>query len=108
GAGGMSLGAEMAGIRVELAIEANARAAATYARNRDAVTVLVKRIEAVAGAELMRIKRTEPLVVFGGPPCQGFSTSNQRTRTGLNPDHWLFEEYIRVVRQVRPEWVVIE
>ena len=47
-------------------------------------------------------------VLFGGPPCQGFSTSNQKTRNSDNPDNWLFEEYIRIVRLCRPDWVVFE
>jgi len=47
-------------------------------------------------------------IIFGGPPCQGFSTSNQRTRGFFNPGNWLFEEYFRVAEIVRPEWLVLE
>ena len=46
--------------------------------------------------------------MFGGPPCQGFSTSNQRTRTETNPQNWLFLQYIRVVKLLQPEWIVFE
>ena len=48
------------------------------------------------------------LVVFGGPPCRGFSYSNSRSRSPSNPDNWLFREFLRVVRLLQPEWVVFE
>ncbi|MGO9269005.1 MAG: DNA cytosine methyltransferase [Terriglobia bacterium] len=108
GAGGMSLGATMSGVRILKAIEANPHAAETYARNHKNVTVLTKRIEDATPHDLQGIPRRDPLVVFGGPPCRGFSTSNQRTRSSRNPDNWLFIEYIRVVSQLQPEWVVFE
>jgi DNA (cytosine-5)-methyltransferase 1 len=46
--------------------------------------------------------------VFGGPPCQGFSTSNQRTRSSKNRQNWLFLEFLRLVGDLSPEWVVFE
>src|ERR1017187_1809754 len=108
GAGGMSLGAEMSGVKVIKAIEANPFAAETYNHNHTGVTVLNKRIEDITKGELRDISRKEPLIVFGGPPCQGFSTSNQRTRSSKNPDNWLFRHYLRLVSELRPEWVVFE
>ena len=47
-------------------------------------------------------------IIFGGPPCQGFSTSNQRTRTLDNADNWLYREFARVVEMWGPDWVVME
>jgi DNA (cytosine-5)-methyltransferase 1 len=106
GAGGMSLGAERAGIRVALAVEADPHAATTYRQNHPDAIVLNQRIESI---------RTLPvghdnsrLIIFGGPPCQGFSTSNQRTRSSANPLNWLFRHYVRIVRRILPEWVVFE
>ena len=40
GAGGLSLGAEMAGIRISTAIEINASAAKTFLRNHKGATVI--------------------------------------------------------------------
>ncbi len=105
GAGGLSLGARMAGVDVRLAIEADPHAAATYAHNHPQTQVVVKDIRKVARIDVPRNGGT---VLFGGPPCQGFSTSNQRNRNGRNPDNWLFREFIRLVRQWEPEWVVFE
>ena len=109
GAGGMSLGATLAGIEVTYAIEASPHACRTYAYNHCSTELLNKRIEDVVKSDFKSLRnRRRDLVVFGGPPCQGFSTSNQKTRTETNPLNWLFLEYIRVVKLLKPEWVVFE
>ena len=41
-------------------------------------------------------------------PCQGFSTSNQRTRSSQNKNNWLFKEFVRVAKTVKPDWIVFE
>lgn len=103
----MSLGAQWAGIEVQVAIEADPHAARTFSANHPSIAVIGKRIEEVNSVELNR-KKGQFLVLFGGPPCQGFSTSNQRTRSSDNPANWLFRDYLRLVSSLRPEWVVFE
>ncbi len=49
-----------------------------------------------------------PVVLFGGPPCQGFSTSNQRTRGEANEKNWLYKSFVGLVGAVMPNWVVFE
>jgi len=106
GAGGMSVGAISAGIDVRVAVEADPHAAITYRENHTSTCLLDQRIEAVQDVPLGR--RDRKIILFGGPPCQGFSTSNQRTRNSDNPSNWLFREYMRLVRMIQPEWVVFE
>jgi DNA (cytosine-5)-methyltransferase 1 len=106
GAGGLSLGARMAGIDVRLAVEKEPHAARTYAHNHLGTDVLV---EDVKNIEKINVeKRGKTSILFGGPPCQGFSTSNQRTRNSGNEINWMFTEYIRLIRQWKPDWVVFE
>ncbi len=107
GAGGMSLGAEWAGVKVKLALELEQSAFSTYSRNHP--NCLTLRGDAQSIFDL-RWASTDPsdLVVFGGPPCQGFSTSNQRTRSKKNKNNWLYQAFIAFVRNVRPAWVVFE
>lgn len=107
GAGGMSTGAIVCGINVKYAVEADLHAAQTFARNHSATTLFNCDIRAVSGNQL-NLDRKQPTVIFGGPPCQGFSTSNQKNRTFHNEKNWLFTEYIRLVREVRPDWLVFE
>lgn len=108
GAGGMSLGATSCGIDVKYAVELDANAANTFAINHPGTLLLNADIRAIKASSFRRISRKQPLVVFGGPPCQGFSTSNQTNRNRANANNWLFQEYLRVVSEVRPDWVVFE
>lgn len=106
GAGGMSLGASQAGIDVRLAIEVDPHAAATYSRNHPHTKMLNENIQKFNRIDL-RHGRAER-ILFGGPPCQGFSTSNQKTRSLSNQDNWLFHEFIRIAASWKPEWIVFE
>ena len=45
-------------------------------------------------------------VIFGGPPCQGFSRLGKRDAS--DPRNMLFHEYLRIIRDVRPKYVVME
>ncbi|KAA1039066.1 DNA cytosine methyltransferase [Macrococcus equipercicus] len=44
--------------------------------------------------------------IFGGPPCQGFSRLGKRNSS--DPRNMLFHEYLRIIRDVRPKYVVME
>jgi DNA (cytosine-5)-methyltransferase 1 len=102
----MSLGATMAGVKVVAAVESDPHAAATYAANFPSVQVENRDIRTVKGIDLPRYGNGT--VLFGGPPCQGFSTSNQRTRSRLNSGNWLFEEFLRIAFEWQPDWIVFE
>lgn len=106
GAGGMSLGAINAGIRVELAVETDKHAADTYAHNHPGTTVFAHDIRKL-GKKDLKISG-ENSILFGGPPCQGFSTSNQKTRNKENKDNWLFLEFVRIAKLWKPDWFIFE
>lgn len=104
----MSLGARQAGIDVQIVVEADKYAAATYLRNHQPKFGVfaddIRKFEKIA----IPRKSDQQLVLFGGPPCQGFSTSNQKTRSSENQTNWLFLEFLRVVKMYMPDWVVFE
>ncbi len=77
GAGGMSIGATMSGIKVAHAVELDSKAAETFRRNHMHTILHNKDIRTVSKSDFGGLKKNTPTVVFGGPPCQGFSTSNQ-------------------------------
>jgi DNA (cytosine-5)-methyltransferase 1 len=106
GAGGMSLGAQLAGVDVRLAIEIDRYACATYRANHPQTKLLVKDIRSVM--KIPVVKKGHTTVLFGGPPCQGFSTSNQRTRSRANINNWMFQEFLRLVDTWKPDWVIFE
>lgn len=107
GAGGLSLGAEMAGVQIQFAVEKDKCAADTYSYNHPGILMLQDDIHNINPKEYIS-EQHEPLIVFGGPPCQGFSLSNTKTRNMQNPNNSLFEEFVRFVADLKPEWFVFE
>ncbi|WP_210275390.1 DNA cytosine methyltransferase [Rhizobium sp. G21] len=106
GAGGMSLGAEMAGLKTKLAVDFDASAFATYAHNHPDTFVLQADVQNLLDISVPFASKD--IVVYGGPPCQGFSTSNQRTRSAENDKNWLYRSFINFVKKIRPGWVIFE
>ncbi len=106
GAGGMATGAKQAGIKICIAVENDAYAAQTYMKNHQDTTVVIEDIENVA--EFKFNKKNEQVVLFGGPPCQGYSYSNRKTRNSKNPKNWLFKEFLRCAKLTMPDWIIME
>jgi DNA (cytosine-5)-methyltransferase 1 len=108
GAGGMSLGAERAGIRVKTAVEVNTYFAQTYEYNHKDTKVIRQDIREIPLPDTKNFPY-QPFIVFGGPPCQGFSNSYSKRNDDLtNPRNWMFREFIRFVENLQPSWVVFE
>lgn len=105
----MSLGARRAGVTVGLAVENDPVSVHTYRSNHSDTRVLNSDIRRIDRRHLLPwFQFAHRLIVFAGPPCQGFSWSNSRTRNASNPKNWLFEEPIRIIKILKPEWVVFE
>ncbi len=107
GAGGLSCGMEMAGMTCVLGIDFDKHAMRTFAHNHQHAEVYCGDVTKLTKTELKRLTKGKKIhAVVGGPPCQGFST------VGLgNPDdtrNTLFREFVRIVRETKPEFVVIE
>ena len=45
-------------------------------------------------------------LMIGGPSCQGFSRAGRRDKN--DPRNMLFGEYVRVINEVRPKYIVLE
>ncbi|WP_372655630.1 DNA cytosine methyltransferase [Halobacteriovorax sp.] len=107
GAGGLSCGLELAGMKCVLGVDANKHAMETFAKNHKHAQTYCGDITKLTKKELLKkLDGNHVHVVVGGPPCQGFST------VGLgNPDdmrNTLFLEFCRIVRTTMPYFVVIE
>ena len=102
GAGGMDVGFEMAGVDVVWANECDKDACDTYEANHPGV---IRRgyIEEYMG-ELEGLKGID--IVFGGPPCQGFSFAGLRRKN--DPRNLLFRHYIKTVELVKPKFLLLE
>ncbi len=55
---------------------------------------------------LKRLKGKQVDVVCGGPPCQSFSLAGKRKKFDKKDD--LFAHYLKVIRQLRPKYFVME
>ena len=93
GAGGLSLGANSA--------------AATYRHNHPNTLVLKDDIHNINPHDYL-LPNEHISIVFGGPPCQGFSFSNTMSRNMDNPNNSLFEEFVRFVHEIQPDWFLFE
>ena len=108
GAGGLSLGCELAGMKPVYAIECDKWAALSYRHNHPHVQVDERDISSFSDAEINDLRRLGAHIIVGGPPCQGFSHSNVVNRDPNDPRNTLFREFVRFVRILRPTAFVIE
>ncbi|MBK8260202.1 MAG: DNA cytosine methyltransferase [Nannocystis sp.] len=104
GIGGLELGLERAGlgpVMWQCEIDADAR---TVLRRHWPSAELHRDVRALDAATLPHVD-----VICGGFPCQDLSSANVVARSGLDGKRsGLWVEYLRVVRDVRPRWVVVE
>lgn len=109
GAGGMSLGFEQAGFDIAAAVEIDPIHAAVHHYNFPETAVLARSIVGLTGQELRTIAgigRKPVDVVFGGPPCQGFSLMGQRMLDDSR--NQLVKEFVRMVAELNARTFVFE
>lgn len=102
GAGGMDVGFSNAGFKILIANDNDPDACSTYRLNHSApihcgtVETFIKQLPKDAGVDL----------VFGGPPCQGFSVAGKMDPA--DPRNTLTQIFLRAVNRVRPRAFVCE
>lgn len=109
GVGGLSLGFEQAGFDVMAAVEYDPIHAAAHAFNFPECAVLARSVVGLSGIEIRRaagLGDRKVDVVFGGPPCQGFSLIGQRQLA--DPRNSLVLEFVRIVRELDASYFVFE
>lgn len=110
GAMGLDLGLESAGFRIAVALESDRFAAETIRTNRPDIPLLDQKIEDVTTRRILAkagLQVGEAALVVAGPCCQAFSTAGQRGSMS-DPRGGMFREFLRVVRQARPRFFVME
>lgn len=109
GCGGFCEGIELAGFEIATAIELDRFAAETYRYNFPKVPLIegdvTEFLKGKAGEKQQKEFAGVDLV-FGGPPCQGFSQIGTRD---LNDErNALYEEFARVVGTLKPKVFLME
>ncbi|PZV16435.1 MAG: DNA (cytosine-5-)-methyltransferase [Pseudanabaena sp.] len=109
GAGGMTLGFEQAGFDVIASVEIDPIHCATHEYNFPMWTVICASVTGISGEDIRRksqIGDREIDVVFGGPPCQGFSLMGKRALD--DPRNELISHFRRLVIELNPKYFVME
>lgn len=105
----MTLGFEQAGFDVLAAVEIDPVHCATHEFNFPFWSVIcqsVVNIEATDIRARSEIKDRDIDVVFGGPPCQGFSLIGKRSLD--DPRNSLVSHFMRLVIELQPKYFVME
>ena len=109
GAGGSSLGYQLAGGKVLLAVEWDDNAVATYRLNFPDTPIYhgdIVKLSVDECCEKAGIKPGELDILDGSPPCQGFSTAGKRK---FDDDrNQLFREFVRLLQGLQPRVFVME
>jgi DNA (cytosine-5)-methyltransferase 1 len=103
GCGGLTLGFHNAGFKTIAAVEHNAFAAATYRANFPDVHLFQCDIQAWRHDSI-----PDADVIIGGPPCQGFSNLNRKSKQRPDDRNELWSTYVDVVAKVRPKAFLLE
>lgn len=107
GAGGLDLGLEQAGFDLLVSSDISEHAEKTHRINWPHVPFLRKDCRQVEADELLKLAEGKhPNILVGGPPCQGFSTLGDKLSS--DPRNHLFNAFLRLVRELQPELVLIE
>lgn len=109
GCGGFSEGVELAGFEIAVAVEFDRHACMTYRANFPRTQLFegdVHEFLASGTDHLSRYRLQEVDLVFGGPPCQGYSQIGPRDL--LDNRNNLYREFARVVGVLQPRMFLME
>ena len=109
GAGGMTLGFEQAGFDVLAAVELDPIHASVHKYNFPFWTTICKSVAETSGRairEQSAIGDRDIDVVFGGPPCQGFSLMGKRDLS--DERNSLVFNFLNLVLDLQPKYFVME
>ncbi|MBP9680666.1 MAG: DNA cytosine methyltransferase [Bacteriovorax sp.] len=107
GAGGLSCGLELAGMRCLLGIDHDKNAIETFMANHQYANTYCGSVSDLTDKKLKELIKNQTVhAVVGGPPCQGFSTVGLGNPNDLRNS--LFREFVRLVKITNPYFIIIE
>ncbi|MEC0207671.1 DNA cytosine methyltransferase [Paenibacillus ehimensis] len=116
GAGGLSLGFLQTGhVKIVAAVENNESAQKTYIRNHNRYNNEndgrdIGYHKDIRKVDFKKIKDDWQKIdlVFGGPPCQGFSNANRQKSELISTNNQLVKEYVRAIKELEPDAFIME
>lgn len=124
GAGGCSEGLIQAGFHILFSSDISDMVEVTYRHRHEQLGLIQGKntwferadIRNLSGAdirkhisklEMFRGKEVPDIdLIIGGPSCQGFSRAGKRDKS--DPRNMLFGEYVRVINEIHPKYIVLE
>lgn len=101
GAGGQSIGLEMAGFEMKMAVEIDKHACETLRTNRPNWNVVENDIKHIDAKKIGHVD-----LLAGGVPCPPFSIAGKQL--GKEDERDLFPEALRFIKDIRPSAVLLE
>lgn len=118
GAGGLDIGATMAGVEVMFSTDVDSDCIRTLKKNKkwNKGKILEGDLFKIKSSEIIdacKNEKYDKFIIIGGAPCQPFSKNGywvgNQTRRGINdPRAKLVNEYLRVVSDLKPDGFVFE
>jgi len=110
GAMGLDIGLERAGFDVAFATDVSKSMVDTIRKNFNNIPVFHGDVRNLNPEDVLKacgLKRNQPFIVSGGPPCQPYSTAGRRL--SINDPHGsLFMDFVRLVEGIKPRFFIME
>ena len=110
GAGGLSAGFQQAGFHVLAGNDHEDRAGQTFEASHPGAVFIPGPVQDLRTTDLLHaceIRKGQLDCLIGGPPCQAYSVYNHQR--GMHDERSvLFVQYLRLVEELHPRWLVIE
>ena len=110
GAMGLDIGMKNGGIEALLACENNKYCRMTIEKNNPNIALIgdINKYSSKRILELAKVPKNRKVdIIFGGPPCQAFSTAGAR-RALADERGNVFLRYIDIIEEIKPKYIVIE
>ena len=117
GAGGLDIGAQLAGIKVLTSLDFEKDAIETLKANKFFSHTShrcddIRNVKSLDYSETLKKNNPEKLVLLGGPPCQPFSKAGYwRTlsqRLGPDDPRNMIGSYLRIIDEIKPDGFILE
>lgn len=117
GAGGLDIGAQMAGIKVISSLDFEKDAVETMSANpffshTQHFHEDIRNIKASDFTAILKKNNPEKLVLLGGPPCQPFSKAGYwktlSQRLGPDDPRNMIGNYLNIIDEIRPDGFILE
>ncbi|WP_276716814.1 DNA cytosine methyltransferase [Pseudooceanicola nitratireducens] len=106
GCGGLSLGAARAGLHPTIAVELDKHAFAAHKHNFPNCQCAQLDLSSIDAQDIKETYIGQPDIMFGGPPCQGFSYMGRRVLD--DPRNELLRRFFHFVNALKPRVFVME